>query len=191
MEPIDIPVAARTRDATRTREAILRAAQQLFAEQGYTTTGVREIAAKAGVNSTLVRRYYGSKEGLLRAALQGLLRVDDIVQGDRAQCGKRAAALLLMPHSIANPVAIMMLAMADRDARKLCCDLVDENVILPLARWLGGNDAMDRAAQLNVLWTGVIVQNHLMPLRHLTDHGEPAQDWIARTTQAIVDGIST
>ena len=44
------------RDSARTRERILRAAQMLFARQGYTTTGVRQVAAEAGVNSTLIRR---------------------------------------------------------------------------------------------------------------------------------------
>lgn len=188
MNPVAAPPATRPRDSVRTRDAILQAAQRLFADQGYTTTGVREIAAKAGFNSALVRRYFGSKEGLLRAALQGLLRVDDMIGGERADFGRRAAATLLTQHSIANPVAIMMLAMADRDARALCCELVDENVILPLARWLGGPDAMDRAAQLNILWTGVIVQHHLMPLHHLRDHVGPAQQWVAATTQAIADG---
>ena len=44
------------RDAVRTRENILGAAQQLFARKGYTTVGVREVAAEAGVNSTLIPR---------------------------------------------------------------------------------------------------------------------------------------
>jgi AcrR family transcriptional regulator len=178
----------RRRDAMRTREAILRAAQKLFAEKGYTTTGVREIAAEARVNSALVRRYFGSKEGLLRAALEDLLRVDPIVEGDRAAFGARAADVLLFADLLANPVAIMMLALADLDARKLCGELVQEKVILPLAEWLGGENALDRAAQLNILWTGFIAQRRLTPLRQLDDeHVGPTQRWLARVSQAIAD----
>lgn len=178
---------SQARDSARTREAILRAAQSLFAAKGYTTTGVREIAATAGVNSTLVRRYFGSKEGLLRASLEGMLGVDEIVAGDRGAVGERAAAALLRARGMADPVSIMMLAMADLSARRLCADLVQERVIAPLAAWLGGANAADRAAQLNVLWTGFIVQRHL-PVHELTDpHVALTQEWVARTTQAIVD----
>jgi AcrR family transcriptional regulator len=179
----------RLRDATRTREAILRAAQNLFATKGYTTTGVRQIAADAGVNSALVRRYFGSKQGLLRAALEDVFRLDAMLTGERSTFGERAAAILLTAESIANPVAVMMLAMADREARDLCCLLVQEKVIIPLSQWLGGEDALDRAAQLNALWTGFITARQLIPLRQLAGDGvRPTQDWVARTTQALADG---
>ena len=179
----------RARDAARTREAILRAGQRLFAQKGYATTGVREIAAQAGVSLALVQRYFGSKEGLLRAALEDLLQIEAMIDGPRADFGARAARLLTMPMGIPNPVAIMMLAMADLDARRLCCDLVNENVILPLAAWLGGEGALDRAAQLNTLWTGFITTRQLMPLPQLADdRAGPTVAWLARVTQAIADG---
>lgn len=186
-EPLS-PSPVRVRDAARTKDAIVDAARRLFAQKGYTTVGVREIAAEAGINSALVRRYFGSKEGLLRAVLEELLSVEPIIAGDRAAFGDRAAAMLLKTDSIANPVAIMMLAMADLQARKLCGDLVQDNVIRPLAQWLGGDDALDRAAQLNILWTGFIAQRQLTPLRQLDDANvEPARQWIARLTQGIAD----
>lgn len=188
MDIIAAPSSPRPRNGARTREDILRAAQRLFTEKGYTTVGVREIAAEVGVNSTLVRRYFGSKEGLLRAALEDLLRIDEIVGGDRSAFGERAATMLLQTRSFTNPVAIMMLAMADLPARRLCADLVQRNVIEPLAAWLGGADALDRAAQLNVLWTGFIVQRQL-PVRELADDRVAGtRAWIARVTQTIADG---
>ncbi len=180
----------RPRDAIRTRDAILRAAQTLFAEKGYATTGVRMIATQAGVNSALVRRYFGSKQGLLRAALEPLLNIEALIAGDRAGFGERVATGLLKAGDITNPVAITMLALADLDARELCGDLVQQNVIVPLAAWLGGANALDRAAQLNILWTGFIAQRQLGPLRQLADdHVGPTQHWIAQITQAIVDEI--
>jgi AcrR family transcriptional regulator len=53
-----------------TSEAILDAAEELFADRGYTAVTVREIAAAAGVSHALVHRYLGSKEALYRAMLQ-------------------------------------------------------------------------------------------------------------------------
>src|SRR3546814_3115503 len=54
---IEIPA----RDADRTRQAILDAAQQVFAEKGFAEAGVRDITARAGVNPSLVSRYFGGK----------------------------------------------------------------------------------------------------------------------------------
>jgi len=47
---------------------LLRAGMTLFAERGFSGTGLREIAAKAGVSLGLVRTHFGSKDGL-RAAI--------------------------------------------------------------------------------------------------------------------------
>jgi AcrR family transcriptional regulator len=51
-----------------TAETILDVAEQEFAARGYDGTSLREITEKADVNQALVRYYYGSKEGLYRAA---------------------------------------------------------------------------------------------------------------------------
>ncbi len=53
-----------------TTEAILDAAEQLFAQRGYTAVTVREIAAAAGVSHALVHRYLGPKEAVYRAMLE-------------------------------------------------------------------------------------------------------------------------
>lgn len=52
------------RSAQDTRAAVHRAATDLFSRHGYTATGVRDIAARAGVDPALVIRYFGSKEKL-------------------------------------------------------------------------------------------------------------------------------
>ncbi|MFG1674928.1 TetR family transcriptional regulator [Micromonospora sp. NPDC049282] len=52
-----------------TREAILAAARAAFAERGYDATGIRAVAAAAGVDPALVHHYFGAKEELFRAAM--------------------------------------------------------------------------------------------------------------------------
>ena len=61
----------RRRDATATRQALLDAATELFAERGYDRTTVRDIATLAGVNQALLFRYFGSKEALFAATTAG------------------------------------------------------------------------------------------------------------------------
>ncbi|WP_423456638.1 TetR/AcrR family transcriptional regulator [Ottowia sp. VDI28] len=58
------------RDAAATQEALLSAATEEFARNGFAGARVDVIAASAGVNKQLVYHYYGSKEGLYRQALE-------------------------------------------------------------------------------------------------------------------------
>ena len=178
---------AKIRDAARTRETILRAAQRLFAMQGYTTTGVREVAAEAGVNSALVRRYFGSKEGLLRAAVEDVLKIDPFIAGDRASFGARAVATLRHGETLPNPLAMMLLATADPAARALCRGLMHERIVKPLAAWLGGRAALARAARINLLWIGFLTARQILPLQPLHDFEPSTLRWLAETTQAIAD----
>lgn len=53
--------------------AILGAAAELFAAQGYSATTIKEIAGKAKVNSALLYYYYDDKEGVYRAVLGHLV----------------------------------------------------------------------------------------------------------------------
>ena len=53
-----------------TREAILAAAREAFAERGYDGASIRAIAAGAGVDPALVHHYFGTKEQLFLAAMQ-------------------------------------------------------------------------------------------------------------------------
>jgi AcrR family transcriptional regulator len=50
--------------------ALVDAAATLFAERPSGRVTVREIAAEAGVNPTYVHRYFGSKQNLMRAAME-------------------------------------------------------------------------------------------------------------------------
>ncbi len=52
-----------------TRQAIIDAAIDLFAEKGYDATTTRDIAGAAALNISLISYYFGGKEGLLDATL--------------------------------------------------------------------------------------------------------------------------
>jgi AcrR family transcriptional regulator len=59
----------RARDSGATRQALLTAAQHLFGLKGYERTTTREIGRAAGVDPSLIARYFGSKADLYLAAV--------------------------------------------------------------------------------------------------------------------------
>ncbi|WP_443059431.1 TetR/AcrR family transcriptional regulator [Streptomyces sp. NBC_00435] len=62
----------------QTKAAILRAARDRFAAQGYERTTIRGVAADAGIDPSMVMRYFGNKERLFDAALAVDLRLPDL-----------------------------------------------------------------------------------------------------------------
>lgn len=56
------------RNAAATRARLLQAAREQFLRHGYRATSLRSVAAQAGVDVMLIRRYFGSKEELFTAA---------------------------------------------------------------------------------------------------------------------------
>ena len=60
----------RVYDAEKTREAILSAAETLFAERGFDGTSVDAIAGEAGYNKSLLFQYFGDKPGLYSQVLK-------------------------------------------------------------------------------------------------------------------------
>jgi AcrR family transcriptional regulator len=67
-----------TERSEATRAAILAAARRLLAEKGYEVTTIRAVAAAAGIDPSMVMRYYGSKDGLFAAAVDIDLKLDGV-----------------------------------------------------------------------------------------------------------------
>jgi AcrR family transcriptional regulator len=60
---------ARERDAETAREALLDAAQEIFARDGFSGARVDDIAHRAGYNKALIFHYFDDKLGLYRALM--------------------------------------------------------------------------------------------------------------------------
>lgn len=68
-EPANARRGGRRAGEGGTRDAVLSAARQSFARQGYAGTTIRAIAAIAGVDPALVLHFFGSKDALFAACL--------------------------------------------------------------------------------------------------------------------------
>ncbi|MBA4861771.1 TetR/AcrR family transcriptional regulator [Streptomyces sp. PSKA54] len=70
--------SGRPRRSDATRTAILTAARERFAAEGYERATIRAIAKDARIDPSMVMRYYGSKEGLFAAACVFDLRLPNL-----------------------------------------------------------------------------------------------------------------
>ncbi|OQC61857.1 MAG: HTH-type transcriptional regulator AcrR [Bacteroidetes bacterium ADurb.Bin008] len=61
------------RNSQKTREKILKTATKLFLQKGVDQVGVREIAAKAGINLSLMNYYFQTKENLFETIFDSLV----------------------------------------------------------------------------------------------------------------------
>jgi AcrR family transcriptional regulator len=82
-----------------TREAVLAAAREAFAERGFDGATIRGIATAAGVDPALVHHYFGSKDKLFLAAIEAPANPADllpeVLAGGRDNLGENVVRLLL------------------------------------------------------------------------------------------------
>lgn len=179
----------KTRDAARTREAILYAAQQIFAEKGFAETGVRDITDRAGVNQSLVSRYFGGKLKLFEESLERALDARIVTGLKRKDFGKLVVAnFILSPSDRTNPLPILLGAVADSQARTIALRLLLNRVFGPFRDWFGGDEAEVRAARFMIVSTGFFTYRDQLPLPLFTGAVEPAlRQWLENEFQSIVD----
>jgi AcrR family transcriptional regulator len=82
---VRLPLGKREQTKAQNRQAILRAARDVFAELGYETTTVRDIIRRTGLAAGTFYNYYRSKEEVFAAlAAEGTRRFAPILKASRA-----------------------------------------------------------------------------------------------------------
>lgn len=181
-------IEAPARDADRTRAAILDAAQQIFAAKGFAEAGVRDITALAGVNPSLVSRYFGGKLKLFEAALDAALNTRLMTDLPKDRFGKMIVARFADDDDRVSPLPMMFSAAADSEARAVAQRLLRERVFEPLKHWFGGGDADVKAARFMMVSLGFFAYRDQLPLAEFAGGVEPRlRQWLEREFQAIVD----
>jgi AcrR family transcriptional regulator len=174
--------AVKRRDPVRTRARILAAAAETFAEFGYANAGLREIAERADVASSLLVRYFGTKPGLFEAALLETIRTNSVFTWEKRGFGETMVGLMQARNS--NAITKMLIqAHADPNSRRVADRVWNEHVIAPLAEWLGEPDAVGRARNLYALMVGFTLLEGITDMSNSPD----ALAWQAAALQAIVD----
>lgn len=151
-------VARRPYDAAASREALLEAASAVFEEVGYDRATTRQIGERAGVDPSLIARYFECKEGLFLAALEARPAGDGPVQEPRALLAQ------LLEHWEERGYSPISRALASpslsEEARDRVHHLMRERVVAPLAVALeeaGEARSLLRAELLVALAVGVSI----------------------------------
>lgn len=149
----------RRRNAAATRREILDAAARLFAERNYDTVGLREIVAAVGVDVSMVKRYFGSKKGLYAEVIEmanAASGTRQIFEGKQIGRNEVAERLIRFVSDIdsddqsrqahLNSLLLLLRAPHSQSTEPMMHKNMEENVLQPLAKWLGGAHAEERAA---------------------------------------------
>ena len=179
----------RTRDAAETRKRMLAAAQKHFSQAGYAHVGLRDIAADAQADVSLISRYFGSKEALFEEALSATIDTTQMWSRPRAEFAANVVALFVEESERAlNPLAMFMLTASDPVARAVVLTLIEEKILPPMTAWLAGKNAEARAAQILALCAGFYTYRVMLPLKTFGGAVEaPTKAWLIGAIQAIVD----
>lgn len=156
-----------TERSAETRAAILAAAQKRFSRDGYERTTVRAIAADAGIDPSMVIRYFKSKADLYAAASAIHLPVwEDLGQGRKV--GHRfAKALLDRWENKENTAEAVLLRTAPTraDAAARVQEIFDQQIVPALrAAFPDDPDIKQRAALVLSQTLGLIYCRYLLAL---------------------------
>ncbi|MBX7159134.1 MAG: TetR/AcrR family transcriptional regulator [Acidimicrobiia bacterium] len=119
----------RDANAAQTRRSVLAAASAMFSERGWAGTSMREVARSAGVAVETVYANFGSKQALLKAALDVAVVGDDrpvplaqrpefatLGAGKRRERARAAARLVLQIHRQTSALGRVLREAAASDA---------------------------------------------------------------------------
>jgi AcrR family transcriptional regulator len=156
-----------------TRQSILDAAREVFADKGFDGASIRAIAGEAKVDPALVHHYFGTKDKLFLASMNMPLDPSELVpkalSGPREEAGERLVRLVLSvwdsPAGTAA-VALIRSAMSNEWTARLLREFVVTQVLRRAIRELGlpGEEAGLRSALVASQIAGLAVTRYVLKI---------------------------
>jgi AcrR family transcriptional regulator len=180
-----------------TRDAILTAARDAFAADGYERASMRAVARAAGVDPALVSHYFGSKQGLFEAAMRPPFdpaeALPRVLAGDPATAGLRLAtfAVGIWEDSESRRIllGIVRAATSDERAAEMLRAMIVGALTAGISSALGAPDAPLRANLVGAQIVGMGMARHVLRIEPLasTDAATVA-GWLAPALQHYLTG---
>ncbi len=190
-----VPATKRRKSAADTRAAILEAARSRFAANGYEHTGVRDIAADAGVDAALICRYFGSKQELLAEILATQPDCAEILDGPMGNIGKGLAARVLLDDvggsnatdAVPTDLLIILRAASSSEAAPLLRSAIEKKFTGPLQKRLRGEGRKERAMLAASFVLGSMVLRSLLKVSPARGSDPVVTKRLARAIQTVID----
>jgi AcrR family transcriptional regulator len=145
------------------REEILRAARQLFADRGYAGTTIRAIALEAKVDSALIHHFFGSKQFMFAAAIADIFQPEELMAGLLEQgtdgLGERVVRTFLTlweaPESRTPLLAVLRSAISNEEAADALRSFVTSELLRLVANAIAVPDPELRAGLVGAQLIGL------------------------------------
>jgi AcrR family transcriptional regulator len=156
--------------ATSSRTAILDAARRRFAAAGYDATSLRAVAADVGVDPAVVVHFFGSKDGLFRAAVgwpfDPAQLASEIGAPAPAALSERIARIFLGfwddPTTRGSLLALLRSAMTRQESATMLREFAVRQLFSQVTRLVDGQHAELRVDLAAAQLIGVAVLRHAL-----------------------------
>jgi AcrR family transcriptional regulator len=166
----------RRRGNPDTREAILGASREAFADRGFDGASIRGIATAAGVDPALVHHYFGNKEQLflesMRVPVDPGAEISRALAGGLDGAGERLVRALLAVWDSpvgAGAVALIRSAVSNELFARMLREFLTHAILRRIAKAID-LDPAEAALRLNLVATqmaGLIVARYIIRLEPL------------------------
>ncbi len=169
-----------------TRRAILGAARATFAARGYEQTTIRAVAARAGVDASMVMRYFRSKAGLFTAAVTMDLEVPDL----RPALASRRGELLVRhflsrwedPDRGDELIALLRTAVTSETVAGQLQEVLGQLITEPIAA-VGDEQAAERGTLIATQLLGLALCRYILRFEPLASR--PADEVVAAVAPSV------
>ena len=151
------------------RSAILEAARKRFGAEGFERTTIRAVAADAGIDPSMVMRYYGSKDGLFAAATDVELQLPDLSKVPRSGLGEALIRhwVEIWEGDLAHESMIVLLrsSITNQDAAKKLRDVFVTQVVRAVGAMVEDpKEASTRAGLVSSQMLGLALTRYVLKL---------------------------
>jgi AcrR family transcriptional regulator len=173
------------------------AAARCFTRAGYDATSTRQVAADAGVDPALVRRFFGGKEELFTEVASSVIdpvkAVAAVTDGPADQAGERMLRhFLALLGDVQQPgplLALVRSAVTSEHAAHALRTFLAEQVLGRIAEALHADQADLRAALAASQLVGIAVSRYAVRLAPLTAAGDDQiVGWVGPVLQHYLTG---
>lgn len=175
-----------------TRERILSSARAEFAGRGYDKASIRAIARGADVDPALVHHYFGTKEQVFGAAVEGalapVLKVPDALAASTPDGLGEAVARTFLdvwenPETCEPLVAIVRSAVSNEQAAAVFRGLITKNLMSRVAGQVSVPDPELRVELAATQLVGAALLRYVIKIEPLASR--PVEDVVARIAPIV------